>query len=126
MSISFFLITQGFSSVITDKNHAAPSTSPWTPKAAPTSPDVVGERTRRHDLRVFHQRNLQAPRLPSVLWMLLPNGTFLGIYVYQASTFATIPTSPPYGLAFDWLGRVQLVQVLDCVVLVPTYPRVRE
>lgn len=94
-------------------------------------PEVFGPRTWRHDLRVFHfspawsqtvtfyKETLQALCLPSMLWMLLLNGTFLGLYVYQASTFATILTSPPYAFRFDWLGWVQLVQVLDCVILVP-------
>ncbi|KAF6804500.1 major facilitator superfamily transporter [Colletotrichum sojae] len=94
-------------------------------------PEVFGSRTWRHDLPIFHssprwsqavtfyKETLQALCLPSMLWMLLLNGTFLGIYVYQASTFATILTSPPYGFKFDLLGWVQLVQVLDCLILVP-------
>lgn len=51
--------------------------------------------------------------------MLLINGTFLGIYVYQASTFATILMAPSYLFQTEWLGYVQLVQVLDCVIMVP-------
>ncbi|KAK1992840.1 major facilitator superfamily transporter [Colletotrichum falcatum] len=95
------------------------------------NPDVFGPRTWRHDLRIFHfkpdwgqavtfyRETAQSLRLPNMLWMLLLNGAFLGIYVYQSSTFATILTSPPYLFEYGWLGNVQLVQVLDCLVLVP-------
>ncbi|KAL2880092.1 hypothetical protein SGCOL_004476 [Colletotrichum sp. CLE4] len=94
-------------------------------------PDVFGPRTWRHNLTVFHfkpewkqtvifyKETLQSLWLPNIVWMLLINGAFLGIYIYQASTFATILMSPPYTFKYDWLGYVQLVQVLDCVVMVP-------
>ncbi|EFQ30151.1 major facilitator superfamily transporter [Colletotrichum graminicola M1.001] len=94
-------------------------------------PQVFGPRTWRHDLRIFHFRpdwsqavafykeTAQSLCLPSIVWMLLVNGAFLGIYVYQASTFATILMSPPYLFQYSWLGYVQLVQVLDCVLFVP-------
>ncbi|KAK1962780.1 major facilitator superfamily transporter [Colletotrichum sublineola] len=94
-------------------------------------PKVFGPRTRSHNFRIFHfkpdwsqtvtfyKEAAQSLCLPNILWMLLLNGAFLGIYVYQASTFATILMSPPYHFKYDWLGYVQLVQVLDCVILVP-------
>lgn len=94
-------------------------------------PEVFGERTWRHDLQIFHfqpewrktllfyKETFQALCLPNIVWILLLNGTFLGIYVYQASTFATILMSPPYFFESGWLGYVQLVQVLDCVIMVP-------
>ncbi|KAJ3943622.1 uncharacterized protein N0V96_006551 [Colletotrichum fioriniae] len=94
-------------------------------------PEVFGPRTWRHNLRIFHfkpewkhtvifyKETMQSLLLPNIVWMLLLNGAFLGIYVYQASTFATILMAPPYTFKYDWLGYVQLVQVLDCVILVP-------
>ncbi|KAK2610218.1 hypothetical protein N8I77_003668 [Diaporthe amygdali] len=94
-------------------------------------PEVFGERAWRSDLRIFHfkpewkqtlvfyKETLQALCLLNIVWILLVNGTFLGIYVYQASTFATILMSPPYSFQSEWLGYVQLVQVLDCVIMVP-------
>ncbi|EXF83638.1 major facilitator superfamily transporter [Colletotrichum fioriniae PJ7] len=94
-------------------------------------PEVFGPRSWRHNLRIFHfkpewkqtvifyKETMQSLLLPNIVWMLLLNGAFLGIYVYQASTFATILMAPPYTFKYDWLGYVQLVQVLDCVILVP-------
>lgn len=94
-------------------------------------PEKYGPRTWRHDLRVFHSKpnwkatvgfykeTAQALALPTIMWMLLLNGVFLALYVYQISTFATILTQPPYSFKPEWLGYVQLVQVLDCVVMVP-------
>ncbi|KAK2041707.1 major facilitator superfamily transporter [Colletotrichum somersetense] len=95
-------------------------------------PEVFGPRTWRHDIKIFHfkkpdwsqtatfyKETAQSLCLLSVVWMLLLNGAFLGIYVYESSTFATILMSPPYLFKFNWLGYVQLVQILDCVLLVP-------
>lgn len=94
-------------------------------------PEVFGRRTWRHDLQIFHfkpewkrtlvfyKETFQSLCLANIVWILLLNGTFLGMYVYQASTFATILMSPPYSFQPGWLGYVQLVQVLDSVVMVP-------
>lgn len=94
-------------------------------------PEKYGPRTWRHDLRVFHvkpnwkaaitfyKETAQALVLPTIMWMLLLNGAFLALYVYQVSTFATILMQPPYLFKSAWLGFVQLVQVLDCVIMVP-------
>ncbi|KAE9576176.1 putative MFS-type transporter [Colletotrichum fructicola] len=94
-------------------------------------PEAFGERTWRSDMKIFHfkpdwsqtlvfyKETFQSLCLPNIVWMLLINGTFLGIYVYQASTFATILMAPPYSFQTEWLGYVQLVQVLDCVIMVP-------
>ncbi|SPO43840.1 related to HOL1 protein [Moesziomyces antarcticus] len=94
-------------------------------------PDIHGPRTWQHDLRLFHFKpvwsetftfykdTFKSLAIPSILWLLLLNGAFLGIYVYQASTFAQVLMSPPYLFKFAYLGWVQLVQILDCVLLVP-------
>lgn len=94
-------------------------------------PQKFGPRTWRQDWRIFHTKPdwracasfyADAARglaLPTVLWLVLLNGAFLGVYVYQASTFAQVLAMPPYLFRNAWLALVQLVQVLDCVVMVP-------
>jgi hypothetical protein len=94
-------------------------------------PDKFGARTWRRDLQIFHskpnwmatvkfyKRTAQGLVIPTIFWLLLLNGAFLGVYVYQASTFATILMRPPYLFRTEWLGFVQLVQVLDCVLMIP-------
>lgn len=88
-------------------------------------------RTWREDLRLsnrklkwakivqFYKQLAQAFCIPSMLWLLLINGTFLGLYVLQVSTFATILISPPYHFAFESLGYVQATQIIDCVIFLP-------
>jgi hypothetical protein len=94
-------------------------------------PEKFGPRTWRHSLTIFHfapdwkacalfyKETAQALILPNFLWLVLLNGVFLGVYVFQASTFAQILSSPPYLFQGQWLGLVQLVQILDCVLMVP-------
>ena len=57
--------------------------------------------------------------LPAMLWNLLVNGAYLGLYVFQASTFAQVLLAPPYSFAFTSLGYVQAAQVLVTVVFLP-------
>lgn len=94
-------------------------------------PEHFGPRTWRHNLRLLHfendwralgrfYRDTGAALLaPPILWLLLLNGAFLGVYVYQASTFAPILMAPPYLFQFEWLGFVQLAQVVDVAVMLP-------
>lgn len=94
-------------------------------------PEKFGSRTWRHDLKLFHGRpEWNATRafyresakglcLPTIFWLLLLNGAFLGVYVFQASTFANILMAPPYDFNVELLGYVQLVQVLEAVLLIP-------
>ncbi|KAI1852054.1 hypothetical protein JX266_002907 [Neoarthrinium moseri] len=94
-------------------------------------PEKFGPRTWRDDWKIFHCKPdwwacasfykdaALGLTLPTMLWMVLLNGAFLGVYVYQASTFAQILMSPPFLFKSDWLGFVQLVQILDCVIMVP-------
>ncbi|KAK8098912.1 uncharacterized protein PG998_012153 [Apiospora kogelbergensis] len=90
-----------------------------------------GARTWRRDLRVF----AVAPRwdrmatlyrdaakgftVPTVVWLLALNGAFLGVYVFQSSTFAGILLAPPFGLASEWLGFVQLSLIVANFVALP-------
>lgn len=94
-------------------------------------PDVFGPRTWRHSLRIFHFRpnwratltfyveTFQCLLIPHIFWLLLLNGTFLGLYIYQTSTFAQILMAPPHRFTSIMLGYVQLVQVADCAILIP-------
>ncbi|UPL01266.1 hypothetical protein LCI18_012200 [Fusarium solani-melongenae] len=89
-------------------------------------PEKYGARTWRHDIKLFHMKpdwkamvkfykdTAKSLVLPTIFWMLLLNGAFLGLYVYQVSTFAQILISQPYSFDAEMLGYVQLVQVLDC------------
>jgi hypothetical protein len=57
--------------------------------------------------------------LPPIFWIFILNGAFLGLYIYQASTFAVILVQPPYSFSPELLGYVQLVQIVDCLIAVP-------
>ena len=57
--------------------------------------------------------------LPPIFWIFVLNGAFLGLYIYQASTFAQILVMPPYSFSPELLGYVQLVQIADCLIAVP-------
>jgi hypothetical protein len=94
-------------------------------------PDRYGVRTWRHDLKIFHF----APRwsetwifykvvaqsffIPSVVWLLLLNGAFLGVYIFHSSTFAPVLLGPPYLFKFEFLGFVQLAIVIANLIAVP-------
>lgn len=94
-------------------------------------PEKFGERTFRDDIRLFHGKLdwrgailfykdvAQSLILPPILWIFVLNGAFLGLYIYQASTFAQILVMPPYSFSPELLGWVQLVQIIDCLIAVP-------
>ncbi|KAM0211163.1 hypothetical protein ACHAQI_005461 [Fusarium lateritium] len=94
-------------------------------------PEKFGERTWKDDLRIFHGKadwksvasfykdvGLSL-LLPPIFWIFILNGAFLGLYIYQASTFAVILVQPPYSFSPELLGYVQLVQIVDCLIAVP-------
>ncbi|KAJ4379151.1 hypothetical protein N0V86_005194 [Didymella sp. IMI 355093] len=93
-------------------------------------PEVFGPRTWKKDLKLFHKRpdwtalwvfykeTFQCCCIPNVFWLLVLNGAFLGLYVYQASTFAPLLMGAHHFTSVQ-LGWVQLVQVLDCMLLIP-------
>ncbi|GIZ44595.1 hypothetical protein CKM354_000778900 [Cercospora kikuchii] len=56
---------------------------------------------------------------PLLFWLLLLNGAFLGIYVFQATTFAPILIPPPYHIPFTSLGYIQGAQVFVCLIALP-------
>lgn len=56
---------------------------------------------------------------PILLWLLMLNGAYLGLYIFQASTFATILLQPPFSFQFNSLGYVQGAQVFVCMLFLP-------
>ncbi|CAI4219720.1 unnamed protein product [Parascedosporium putredinis] len=88
-------------------------------------------RTWKDDLRVFHFRprwgktltfykvTAQSFCIPSIVWLLLLNGAFLGVYVFHSSTFAPLLMSPPYSFKFEFLGFVQLALIIANLVALP-------
>jgi hypothetical protein len=57
--------------------------------------------------------------IPSIVWLLLLNGAFLGVYVFHSSTFAPVLLSPPYLFQFEFLGFVQLAIVIANFIALP-------
>ncbi|KAL4913889.1 major facilitator superfamily domain-containing protein [Aspergillus aurantiobrunneus] len=74
---------------------------------------------RWHDIPVFYQHVLQGVCIPITLWLLLLNGAFLGVYVFQSATFSNVLLAPPYSFAFTSLGAVQAGQIVSCVIFLP-------
>jgi hypothetical protein len=72
-----------------------------------------------HDILPYYVDILKGLCHPSLLWLLLLNGAYLGVYVFQASTFAGVLMSPPYLFKFLNLGYVQGAQILCCLVFLP-------
>lgn len=93
--------------------------------------DTYGPRTWRKDLSLIRvEPNWSAVLLcykrialglcvPSMLWLLLLNGSYLGIYIFQASTFSAVLMAPPYSFSFNALGYVQAGQVIVCLIFLP-------
>jgi hypothetical protein len=94
-------------------------------------PEAYGPRTWKGDLRLlihekrwsiiptFYKQVLQGLCVPSILWLLLLNGAYLGIYIFEAGTFAGLLLAPPYSLSFEALGYVQAGQIVVCLVFLP-------
>lgn len=90
-----------------------------------------GRRTWKHSLQIFHfkpqwsstvlfyKETAQAFFIPTVFWLLVLNGAYLGVYVYHSSTFAQVLSSPPYLFKNEWLGLVQVTQVVAASLIVP-------
>ncbi|KAJ5826198.1 hypothetical protein N7474_003336 [Penicillium riverlandense] len=76
-------------------------------------------RPRLRDIPTFYKHVLQGFLVPTTLWLLLLNGANLGVYVFQASTFARILMTPPYSFSFNALGYVQAGQLVDCLIFLP-------
>jgi MFS family permease len=94
-------------------------------------PETFGPRTWRNDIRLmnrerdwtilleFYKQLLQGLCVPPIAWLLLLNGAYLGIYIFEASTFSAVLLSPPYLLSFEALGYVQAGQIIVCLIFLP-------
>lgn len=67
----------------------------------------------------FYKQLLQGLCVPPIVWLLLLNGAYLGIYIFEASTFSAVLLSPPYLLSFEALGYVQAGQIIVCLIFLP-------
>lgn len=88
-------------------------------------------RTWKHDLSffvmerkwsrfaIFYKQLLQALFIPTMFWLVLLNGAFLGLYVLGVSTFGTVLLAPPFNFAFTALGYVQAGQIADSILFLP-------
>ncbi|RDW74259.1 uncharacterized protein DSM5745_06921 [Aspergillus mulundensis] len=97
----------------------------------PEGEEQYTPRTWRHDLSLFvvtprwsiiptfYKHVAQGLCIPITLWLLLLNGAFLGVYVFQSATFSTILLAPPYSFAFTSLGSVQAGQIVSCIIFLP-------
>lgn len=94
-------------------------------------PERFGARTWRRDLKLvhfkpdwaqialFYKHIGQALCLPSIAWLLLLNGAFLGLYIFSAGTFANVLIPPPYNIPFNSLGFIQGSQIIVCIIFLP-------
>jgi MFS family permease len=94
-------------------------------------PERYGARTWKRDLRLInikprwhlvlpHYKHIaQGLCIPTIFWLLIVNGAWLGMYVFTAGTFATILVPPPYGFAFNSLGYVQAGQIVCFMIFLP-------
>lgn len=62
---------------------------------------------------------LQSSCVPAILWILLLNGAWLGIHIFDAGTFPGILLALPYLLSFQDLGSVQAGQIVVCLIFLP-------
>lgn len=74
---------------------------------------------RLREIPTFYKQVLQGLLIPTTVWLLLLNGAHLGVYVFEASTFANILMAPPYSFAFEALGYVQAGQIVCCLIFLP-------
>lgn len=79
---------------------------------------LVAIEPRFDKIPTFYVRFLQGLGMPTVVWVLLLNGIFLGLYVFAASTFATVLVSV-YHFSFTNLAFVQGAQMIDCIIFLP-------
>lgn len=109
-----------------------PSAVPFTTATRPAlDVETYGPRTWRKDLSLIrvkpdwsavvscYKQIALGLCVPSIFWLLVLNGAYLGVYVFQASTFSTVLMSPPYSFSFNALGYVQAGQVAVCLIFLP-------
>lgn len=94
-------------------------------------PERFGPRTWGQDLKIFsikpdwsilktfYKDLLKGLAIPTILWLLLLNGSFLGLYILTTGTFAGILIPPPYSWSFSSLGFIFIGQIVSCVIFLP-------
>lgn len=94
-------------------------------------PEVFGARTWKQDLKIFsikpdwsitktfYMDLLRGLAIPTMFWLLLLNGAFLGLYIITTGTFAGILIPPPFSWSFQNLGYVFVSQIIVCVIFLP-------
>jgi MFS family permease len=94
-------------------------------------PERFGRRTWKQDLKlfpvkakwpvllVFYKDLLRGLAIPIILWLLLLNGAFLGLYIITTATFAGVLIPPPYSWSFQSLGYIFIGQIVSCVIFLP-------
>ena len=138
--IAYFLLAETAFTRTTESANGVNEDSKGNPAPALTTADTIeldfetyGTRSFRQDLKLLHQKPklssiltfykniLKVFCIPTVFWLFLLNGAYLGIYVFEASTFAGVLMSPPYRMTFTALGYVQAGQIVCCLLFLPLF-----
>lgn len=94
-------------------------------------PERFGPRTWKQDLKIFSIKPkwsrvgefwvdiAKGLLIPTMLWQLLLNGAFLGLYIVVTAVFAGILIPPPYSWSFTSLGYVFVGQVICAIIFLP-------
>ncbi|OAL03683.1 MFS general substrate transporter [Phaeosphaeriaceae sp. SRC1lsM3a] len=94
-------------------------------------PERFGPRTWKQDLKIFsvkpdwsrlgefYKDLFRGLLIPTILWQLLLNGAFLGLYIVVTAVFAGILIPPPYSWSFKSLGYIFVGQIVSAVIFLP-------
>lgn len=104
--------------VTTVQNHKVDEAT-WGPRTWKHSLKLINAKPNWWATVQFYKETGQGLIIPTTFWLLILNGAYLGVYVYHASTFAQILAQPPYLFKNQWLGLVQLSQVVAATLIVP-------
>lgn len=104
--------------VTTAQNHVIDEAT-WGPRTWKHSTKLINSKPDWWATVKFYKETGQGLLIPTLFWLLCLNGAYLGVYVYHASTFAQILAQPPYLFKNQWLGLVQLSQVVAASAIVP-------
>lgn len=79
---------------------------------------VIAVKPRLDKIPTFYIHLLQGLAMPTVMWALLLNGIYLGLYVFGAATFAPVLIAE-YRFSFTNLAFVQAAQIIVCLLFLP-------
>jgi hypothetical protein len=94
-------------------------------------PERFGPRTWKQDLKIFsvkpdwsrlggfYKDLFRGLLIPTILWLLLLNGAFLGLYIVVTAVFAGILIPPPYSWSFKSLGYIFVGQIVSSLIFLP-------